>query len=55
MAYRFWHHTTREIADVILKAGFKDAKGTYLTVNEYEGVWISDDPLDVNEGADGDT
>jgi len=55
MAYRFWHHRTREIADVILKAGFKNAKGTYLTVNEYEGMWISDDPLDVNEGADGDT
>jgi hypothetical protein len=55
MAYRFWHYTTREIADVILKSGFKDAKGTYLTVNEYEGVWISDDPLDANEGSDGDT
>ena len=55
MAYRFWHHTTGEIADVILKSSFKDAKGGYLTSNEHEGVWISDVPLGVNEGADGDT
>ena len=55
MAYHFWHHTKRKIANVILNSGFKDAKGGYLTSNEHEGVWISDVPLDVNEGADGDT
>jgi hypothetical protein len=27
----------------------------YLTPNLWQGVWVSDRPLDINEGADGDT
>ena len=38
----------------ILKEGFKDGEGTYLTLNVYRGVWISNVPLDINEGAEGD-
>ena len=39
---------------MILKNGFKDSTSNYLTQNEYTGVWISDVPLDENEGAVGD-
>lgn len=45
-----YHRTTRDAADAILKAGFKDMTGNYLTANEYSGVWVSDSPLDSNEG-----
>jgi hypothetical protein len=40
----------------ILREGFLDATGTYLTMppEEFTGVWISDRPLDISEGADGD-
>jgi hypothetical protein len=46
------YHVTYE-ADAILTDGFRDGEGTYLTANVYRGVWVSDGPLDVNEGADG--
>ena len=49
-----YHRTTDEAATAILSNGFRDATGTYLTVNEYTGVWLSDQPLDANEGAFGD-
>ncbi len=42
-------------AEAILTSGFKDGTGRYLTTNEYSGVWLSNVPLDVNEGAFGDT
>jgi len=48
-----YHRTSA--AQAILSGGFKDATGTYMTRNEYTGVWLSDEPLDINEGADGDT
>ena len=32
-----------------------DGVGTYLTDRVWQGVWLSDQPLDINEGADGDT
>jgi hypothetical protein len=50
-----YHRTTADAADAILHGGFKDATGYYLTENLYTGVWLSDVPLDVNEGAKGDT
>lgn len=50
-----FHRTTSEAAMTILAEGFRDATGTYLTVNEYTGVWLSDQQLDENEGANGDT
>ena len=47
-------HTTGA-TNQILKHGFKDGRGTYLTDRIWQGVWLSDQPLDVNEGAEGDT
>lgn len=33
--------------------GFTDRVGRYLTEQEWSGVWLSDRPLDANEGAEG--
>jgi hypothetical protein len=41
-------------ANAILTDGFRDAGGGYLTANVHRGVWVSDVPLDVNEGVVGD-
>ena len=43
-----YHRTGRLAANSILADGFQDATGTYLTANEYTGVWLSDVPL--NDG-----
>jgi hypothetical protein len=50
-----YHRTTEESASSILAHGFTDATGSYLTDQEFTGVWLSSVPLDANEGADGDT
>jgi hypothetical protein len=50
----FYHRTTAEAADSILRNGFRDGAGTYMTGNRFSGVWLSDRPLDCNEGATGD-
>ena len=34
--------------------GFKDGSGYYLTDRKWSGVWLSNVPLDGNEGARGD-
>jgi hypothetical protein len=47
-----YHRTDHAAA--ILRDGFRDATDCYMTPNLYTGVWISDSPLDVNEGAEGD-
>jgi hypothetical protein len=53
---RFYHATTAAAAKSILSSlGFKDGAGTYLTDRLWAGVWLSDVPLDINEGAKGDT
>ena len=49
---KLYHRTFA--AEKILQDGFKDATRSYLTSNSYTGVWFSDKPLDVNEGANGD-
>ena len=49
---KVYHRTFHAAA--ILREGFLDATGTYLTGKEFSGVWVSDRPLDVNEGAEGD-
>jgi hypothetical protein len=49
-----YHRTTRDKAGSIKVRGFIDATGTYLTDQEFSGVWVSDVPLDANEGAHGD-
>ena len=47
------YHRTFHSAE-ILRGGFRDTTGTYMTDREFTGVWISDGPLDCNEGANGD-
>lgn len=49
-----FHCTTKAAAESILRVGFRDATGRYLTNREWSGVWVSDRPLDNNEGASGD-
>ena len=51
---RFYHRTTGARAATILADGFRDATGEYLTQQEHTGVWLSDVPLDANEGTSGD-
>jgi hypothetical protein len=47
--------TSADKAREIMKAGFVDATGNYLTDRVWKGVWLADRPLDVNDGAAGDT
>jgi len=47
-----YHRTDHSVA--IMREGFRDATGYYLTAQEFTGAWVSDSPLDENEGADGD-
>jgi hypothetical protein len=54
---RLFHRTSH--ADAILRDGFRDAAGHYGFYDEEGsvtmcGVWLSEYPLDENEGADGD-
>jgi hypothetical protein len=49
-----YHRTNPQAAGSILKNGFKDGTGNYLTTDFHSGVWLSDRPLDENEGAFGD-
>ena len=48
------YHRTDHAAR-LLRDGFVDGSGAYLTDREWRGVWLSDRPLDINEGAPGDT
>ena len=41
-------------AESILENGFRDGEGTYLTDITHNGVWLSDRPLSIFEGAKGD-
>ena len=49
---RTFHRTAHR--DAILRGGFRDATGCYLTTREWTGVWLADMPLDANEGAQGE-
>ena len=49
-----FHRTHRDAAIAILREGFKDATGSYFTDHTFSGVWVSNVPLDENEGAKGD-
>lgn len=49
---RCYHRT--DDSDAILRDGFRDGVGRYMTDTEFTGVWLSDRPLDANEGAVGD-
>jgi hypothetical protein len=48
-----YHVTTQEHAAAILEGGFRDGTGTYMTDQTLTGVFLSDRPLDENEGACG--
>jgi len=49
-----YHRTNPEAAEAILREGFRDATGQYLTDQHWSGVWLSDVPLDVNVNLQGD-
>ena len=48
---RMYHVTSPANAEAILRSGFRDAVGYYLTADKHTGVWLSDVPLSSNEGA----
>jgi hypothetical protein len=48
---RFFHRTSESAADRILTEGFRDRSGYYgFEGYEISGVWLSDVPLDPQEG-----
>jgi hypothetical protein len=49
---RVFHRTPH--ADLIDRKGLRDGEGTYLSPEEFLGVWVSDSPLDANEGVIGE-
>jgi hypothetical protein len=49
-----YHRTTVRAATAVMQGGFRDGYGTYLTEQGHSGVWLSQEPLDCNEGAVGD-
>ena len=49
----YFHRTTEASAAAILRKGFRDTKGRFGTTLEYKGVWLSDVPVDFQEGAQG--
>lgn len=50
----YYHVTSEGAVWSHLAAGYRDATGLYLTSDEHTGVWLSDRPLDINEGIEGD-
>lgn len=48
---KLFHRTDH--ASSIVQHGFRDGTGYYMTSSLYSGVWLSDIPLDCNEGASG--
>jgi hypothetical protein len=46
------YHRTNAAAE-ILRDGFRDGEGDYMTDVVLRGVWLSDVPLDIQEGANG--
>lgn len=49
-----YHWTNRKAAESILNNGFADGSGTYLADRVWHGGWLSNTPLDENEGACGE-
>ena len=50
-----YHSTAPAVAKAICVDGFKDNTRNYLTGSKHTGVWLSDCPLDENEGCKGST
>lgn len=52
---KLYHTTTAAAAAAILRDGFSDATGSYGFVGkQFTGVFFSDEPVGINEGAKGD-
>lgn len=49
-----YHRTDPQAAENIMQQGFRDNTGSYGAVKPHSGVWLSNVPLDENEGAFGD-
>ena len=47
--------TASAAAAAISDHAFQDHAGSYLTERQWSGVWLSDRPLDLNPGVEGDT
>ena len=45
-----YHRTSKQAARAILTRGLRDAGGYYMIARYTSGVWLSDRPLDSNEG-----
>src|SRR5205809_5598210 len=50
-----YHQTSAEKARDILRDGFKDDVGHFLSDHFVAGVWFSDQPPDLDKSADGKT
>ena len=50
-----YHRTNWEAAQKILSKRFRDGTGTYMTVNQYSGVWLTNTEFDPSAGELGDT
>jgi hypothetical protein len=46
----FYHRTRPQAAEEIIKNGFRDGTGAYLTGDIHSGVWLSDVPLTADYG-----
>ena len=51
---RLYHRTTHDAAQGILRDGFRNGAGRYMTDQEWQGVWLSDVPIDPHGGPSGD-
>lgn len=47
---KLYHRTSAESADAIVISGFKDSTDKYMSNEDQAGVWLSNTPLDPNEG-----
>jgi hypothetical protein len=54
MSVRLFHVTSSKAAREILRSGFKDGAQA-VGIEGMRGVWLSDRPLDANEGITDDT
>ena len=46
---RVFHRTSVSIANNVFREGFRDTGGIYMTDSAWDGVWVSDIPLEADE------
>ena len=49
-----FHRTTAANAAAIVRDGFEDGEGYYMTDQLHRGVWLLEIPVDCGEGSKGD-